>query len=241
MSFRLSSSVPRSLRKLQTSTCQIADTGHLAQTALPSGVNVVVQSWLIFQGSHGVFMMHIQPVALEGQHVRLEPLALDHIPVLHAAAREWNIPQEQVRDDVEAALRLQVSGSALPFATLHKASGAVVGGTQYRNIVPQQRRLEIGSTWIGQPWRRTAINTEAKFLMLEHAFERLGCVRVEFRVDVGNQVSRTAILRLGAREEGILRNYIVTAQGEVHDAVFYSIIEAEWPSVKARLQRMMDR
>jgi RimJ/RimL family protein N-acetyltransferase len=186
-------------------------------------------------------MMVIQPVTLEGQHVRLEPLSLAHIPALYEAAREWNLPQEQVRDDVEVALRLQASGSALPFATLHKASGTVVGGTQYRTIVLQQRRLEIGSTWLGRPWRRTAINTEAKFLMLEHAFEQLGCVRVEFRVDVGNEPSRTAILRLGATEEGTFRNYIVTAQGEVHDAVFYSIIEAEWPSVKAHLQRMMDR
>jgi N-acetyltransferase len=186
-------------------------------------------------------MMDIQPVTLEGHYVRLEPLTLEHIPALYTAAREWNIQQAQVRNDVEVALQLQASGSALPFATVHKASGTVVGGTQYRSIVPQQRRLEIGSTWIGQPWRRTAINTEAKFLMLEHAFERLGCVRTEFRVDVGNQVSRTAVLRLGATEEGTLRNYIVTAQGEVHDAVFYSIIEAEWPSVKARLQQMMDR
>jgi RimJ/RimL family protein N-acetyltransferase len=189
----------------------------------------------------GVPMMDIQPVTLEGQHVRLEPLSLDHIPALYAAAREWNIPQEQVRDDVEVALQLQASGSALPFATVHKTSATVVGGTQYRAIVPQQRRLEIGSTWLGRQWRRTAINTEAKFLMLEHAFERLGCVRVEFRVDAGNEPSRTAILRLGATEEGTFRNYIVTAQGELHDAVFYSIIETEWPMVKARLQRMMDR
>jgi RimJ/RimL family protein N-acetyltransferase len=185
--------------------------------------------------------MDIQPVTLEGRHVRLEPLSLDHLPALCEAAREWDLPREKVREGIEAALRQQASGSALPFATISKPSHQVVGGTRYLNIVPEHRRLEIGSTWIARPWRRTAVNTEAKFLMLEHAFERLGCLRVEFRADVGNEPSRKAILRLGAKEEGTFRNYIVTAGGEVRDAVFYSIIESEWPSVKLRLQEMMAR
>jgi RimJ/RimL family protein N-acetyltransferase len=185
--------------------------------------------------------MDIRPVTLEGRHVRLEPLTLDHVAALCQAGREWNLTPEKVRAGVESALSQQSLGLALPFATIEKSSGQVVGGTRFLNIVPEHRRLEIGSTWIAQPWRQTAINTEAKFLMLEHSFERLGCIRVEFRADVYNEPSRKAILRLGAKEEGTLRNYITTAEGEVHDAVFYSIIESEWPSVKMRLQEMMAR
>jgi N-acetyltransferase len=185
--------------------------------------------------------MNIQPVTLEGRCVRLEPLSLEHLPALCEAGREWNLTREKMREGIETALRQQASATVLPFATVAKPSNQVVGSTRYLNIVPEHRRLEIGSTWIGQPWRRTAINTEAKFLMLEHAFERLGCVRVELRADAGNEPSRRAILRLGAKEEGTFRNYIVTTEGEVHDAVFYSIIESEWPCVKARLQELMAR
>jgi RimJ/RimL family protein N-acetyltransferase len=129
----------------------------------------------------------------------------------------------------------------MPFATVERSSEQVVGGTRFLHIVPEHRRLEIGSTWIAKPWRRTAINTEAKFLMLEHAFEKLGCIRVEFMADALNEPSRKAIMRLGAKEEGTFRNYIITATGEIHDAVFYSIIESEWPPVKVRLQEMMAR
>lgn len=185
--------------------------------------------------------MNIQPVTLEGHHVRLEPLSLEHLHALCEAGREWNLTEEKMREGIEAALRQQAAASALPFTTISKPSGQVVGSTRFLNIVPDLRRLEIGSTWIGQPWRRTAINTEAKFLMLEHAFERLGCIRVEFRTDAGNEVSRKAVLRLGAKEEGTFRNYIITSEREVHDAVFYSIIESEWPSVKVRLQEMLAR
>jgi N-acetyltransferase len=183
--------------------------------------------------------MDIRPVTLEGRYVRLEPLTLDHWAAFCEAGREWNLAPEKVRAGIESALRQQALGSALPLATIEKSAGQVVGGTQFRDIVPQQRRLEIGSTWIAKPWRRTAINTEAKFLMLEHAFETLGCIRVEFKADVFNETSRKAILRLGAKEEGTFRNYIITAEGEIHDAVYYSIIEAEWPAVKVRLQRLL--
>ena len=138
-----------------------------------------------------------------------------------------------------SALRQQASGSALPFVTVEKSSGQVVGGTRFLHIVPEHRRLEIGSTWIAKPWNRTAINTEAKFLMLEHAFERLGCIRVEFMADALNERSRNPILRIGAKEEGTFRHYIITADGEIHNAVFYSIVESEWPSVKVRLHEMM--
>ncbi|MDT5156470.1 MAG: N-acetyltransferase [Acidobacteriota bacterium] len=185
--------------------------------------------------------MDIRPVTLEGLHVRLEPLTLRHVAAFGEAGREWNLTPEKIRDGIESALRQQAVGTCLPFATLDKSSGQVVGGTRFLNIVPEQRRLEIGSSWIAQPWRRTAINTEAKFLMLEHAFERLGCIRVEFMADSRNEISRKAILRLGAKEEGTFRNYIVTADGETHDAVFYSIIESEWPVIRARLQGMLAR
>ena len=185
--------------------------------------------------------MDIKPTVLEGQHVRLEPLTLHHAVGFYEAGREWNLTPEKVRGEIESALRQQASGVTLPFATVEKSSGRVVGGTRFLHIMPEHRRLEIGSTWIARPWRRTAINTEAKFLMLEHAFERLGCVRVEFMADALNEVSREAILRLGAKEEGTFRNYIVRADGEIHDAVFYSIIEAEWPSVRGRLLEMLAR
>lgn len=185
--------------------------------------------------------MNIRLVTLEGPHVRLEPLTLRHVAAFCEAGREWGLTPEKVTQGIESALRQQGSGSALPFATVEKSSGRVVGGTRFLHIVPEHRRLEIGSTWIARPWRRTAVNTEAKFLMLGHAFERLGCARVEFMADALNETSRKAILRLGAKEEGTFRNYIVTAGGEIHDAVFYSIIESEWPSVKRRLQEMMAR
>ncbi|MDQ3803611.1 MAG: GNAT family N-acetyltransferase [Acidobacteriota bacterium] len=185
--------------------------------------------------------MDIRPVTLEGRYVRLEPLTRQHAAAFCEAGREWNLTPEKVRDGIESALRQQASGSALPFATVERSSGRVVGGTRFLNITPEHRRLEIGSTWIAGPWRRTAINTEAKFLMLEHAFERLGCIRVGFMADALNETSRKAISRLGAREEGTFRSYIVRADGQIHDAVFYSIIESEWPSAKARLQGMMAR
>lgn len=166
---------------------------------------------------------------------------LHHAAAFCEAGREWNLTPEKIREGIESALRQQAGGTALPFATVEKSSGQVVGGTRLLHIVPEHRRLEIGSTWIAKPWRRTAINTEAKFLMLEHAFERLGCVRVEFMADALNEVSRKAILRLGAKEEGTFRSYIVGEGGEIRDAVFYSIIAPEWPSVRARLREMLAR
>jgi RimJ/RimL family protein N-acetyltransferase len=185
--------------------------------------------------------MDISQVILEGRHVRLEPLTLQHVPAFCEAGREWNLTLEKVRESIESALHQQAVGTSLPFATLDKISGKVVGGTRFLNIVPEHRRLEIGSTWIAQPWRRTAINTEAKFLMLKHAFERMRCIRVEFMADSLNEISRKAILRLGAKEEGRFRNYIVKAEGGTHDAVFYSIIESEWPLIRSRLQKLLAR
>lgn len=185
--------------------------------------------------------MEIRPVTLEGRRVRLEPLTLAHVGPFREAAREWGLTEERVRESVESALRQQAAGTALPFATVEKGSGAVVGGARFLRITPEHRRLEIGSTWVAAPWRRTAVNTEAKLLMLEHAFERLGCVRVEFVVDALNETSRAAVLRVGATEEGTLRSYFVAGGGEVHDAVIYSIVAPEWPPLKARLREMLAR
>jgi RimJ/RimL family protein N-acetyltransferase len=185
--------------------------------------------------------MDISPRVLEGQHVRLEPLTLSHEDAFYEAGREWSLTREAVNAGIASALRQQALGSALPFATVDKRSSQVVGGTRFLHICPEHRRVEIGSTWIAKAWRRTAINTEAKFLMLEHAFDRLGCTRVEFRTDVFNEASRTAILRVGAKEEGTLRNYFVRPDGQVHDGVVYSIVESEWSSIRARLQEMLVR
>jgi RimJ/RimL family protein N-acetyltransferase len=185
--------------------------------------------------------MDLRPVTLEGSHVRLEPLSFQHLDGLVAAGREWDLTRERMREGIEAALRDQAAGVAIPFATIHIPSSQVVGSTRFRDAVPAHRRIEIGSTWIGAPWRRTAVNTEAKYLMLEYAFERLGCVRVEFRADAANEASRRALIRLGAVEEGTLRSYVMTATGEARDIVSYSIVAREWPHVRARVRELLDR
>ena len=185
--------------------------------------------------------MDLSPVTLQGAHVRLEPLSLEHIPGLVEAAREWGLTRARVQEDVEAALRDQAAGTALPFATVHLPTGRVAGGTRFRDAAPQHRRVEIGSTWLGVEWRRTGVNTEAKLLMLEHAFGALGCGRVEFRADVGNVPSRRALLRIGAAEEGTLRRYAVDSAGGAHDIVVYSIIEPEWLAVRERLRALLRR
>jgi N-acetyltransferase len=185
-----------------------------------------------------------EPVTLEGAYVRLEPLALRHLDALCAVGLDeelwrWTTIQVRSRDEmrayIEAALHSQRQGSALPFATIDRASGRVVGSTRYGNIEPRDRRLEIGWTWIARSWQRTALNTEAKYLMLRHAFETLGCIRVELKTDALNQRSRQAILRIGAKEEGLLRKHMITAGGRVRDTVYFSVIDTEWPEVKAAL------
>jgi RimJ/RimL family protein N-acetyltransferase len=186
-----------------------------------------------------------QPLTLEGQHVRLEPLSLDHLDPLcevglDADLWQWTVTQihspEDMRRYVEAALDQQQAGTALPFATVERASGTVVGSTRYLNIDQQHRRVEIGSTWLARPWQRTALNTEAKYLMLRHAFDTLGCIRVEFKTDVLNERSRRAIQRLGAIEEGILRHHVITQKGRVRDTIYYSMLAGEWPAVRTHLE-----
>ena len=146
---------------------------------------------------------------------------------------------EKMRTFVADALKAQDAGTALPFATIEKSSGKVIGSTRYGNIDRVHAGLEIGWTWLASPWRRTPINTEAKYLMLRHAFETLGCIRVAFKTDSLNDRSRTAILRIGATEEGIFRNHMITYSGRVRNTVYFSIINSEWPRVKSQLEEKL--
>ena len=194
--------------------------------------------------------MLIEPVTLEGEHVRLEPLSLLHHEGLSEVGLDeeiwrWNPAPvrtgEEMRAYIEEALGVQARGSALPFATVEKTSGRSIGSTRYANIDVMNRRVEIGWTWIAPRWQRTAVNTEAKYLMLRHAFETLGCMRVEFKTDSLNERSRNAIGRLGAKEEGIFRNHMITSTGRIRHTAYFSIIDSEWPSVKAGLEEKLSR
>jgi Acetyltransferases, including N-acetylases of ribosomal proteins len=188
--------------------------------------------------------MEILPVTLEGEHTRLEPLSLEHSEALIAAAGDgelWNsivtvVPtRETMTEYIDEALNGQVQGSELPFVIVQRTTNRIVGTTRFYYIQPHQRNAAIGYTWLATSAQRTAVNTEAKLLLLTHAFEHWGCVRVEFITDVLNQQSRAALLRLGARQEGILRNHMIMPNGRVRDSVCFSIIAEEWPEVKAGL------
>ena len=144
-----------------------------------------------------------------------------------------------MRNYVETALRLQAEGTALPFATVLNETDQVVGSTRFANIDRENKHMEIGWTWIGKAWQRTAVNTEAKYLMLRHAFEKLGCIRVEFKTDSLNQQSRNALLRIGAKEEGTFRNHMITSDGRFRHSVYFSVIDSEWPEVKGRLEEKL--
>lgn len=192
----------------------------------------------------------LEPVVLQGEHVRLEPLSLDHLDDLARVAFDeeiWRWTSEramspgELRAYVERALAAARTGSVLPFATVSRAAGRAIGSTRFATFEPANRRLEIGWTWIGREWQRTVVNTEAKSLMLAHAFEELGCVRVELRTDTLNERSRAAILRIGATEEGVLRKHAITSTGRVRDDVYYSILDDEWPGVKDRLRARLAR
>ena len=192
--------------------------------------------------------MKIEPVTLEGTHVRLEPLSHAHHAGLSEVAFDqdlWRLNPTRITsaDDltksITGMLTEQNKGSMLPFATIKRGSGKVIGSTRFMNIDVTNRRVEIGGTWIAKPWQRTAINTEAKYLMLHHAFETFRCIRVELKTDALNTQSRNAILRIGAKEEGILRHHVITWTGRLRDSIYFSILEEEWPGVKAELERRM--
>ncbi|HEX4545885.1 MAG TPA: GNAT family protein, partial [Candidatus Acidoferrum sp.] len=143
---------------------------------------------------------------------------------------------EEMADYIETALNEQDRGVSLPFALLEKATGRAIGSTRYGNIERTRHRVEIGWTWVARDWQRTAINNEAKYLLLRHAFETLGCMCVELKTDSLNERSRAAILRIGACEEGVFRNHMITASGRIRHTVYFSIIDSEWPAVKMRLE-----
>lgn len=194
-------------------------------------------------------MAFAEPVTLEGQHVRLEPMARAHAAAIAEAfgvaatdgamweSKVTTIPRpENTRAYVDQALAEMAAGVSLPFVTVDRASGNAVGSTRYMNIEAPHRRLEIGTTWIGKSFQRTAINTEAKYLMLRHAFEALGCIAVDLRTHEKNAQSRAAIERLGAKLDGLLRNHRIMPDGSLRNTATYSIIAEEWPAVKARLE-----
>jgi RimJ/RimL family protein N-acetyltransferase len=194
-------------------------------------------------------MAFADPLILEGRHVRLEPMTRQRADAIAQALADaaadgsmWEskvttIPRpEGVRAYVVQALAEFDAGVSLPFVTVDRASGRVVGTTRFMNIEAPHRRLEIGTTWIGKSFQRTAINTEAKFLMLRHAFETLRCIAVDLRTHEKNLQSRKAIERLGAKLDGILRNHRILPDGSLRNTASYSIIDTEWPEVKARLE-----
>ena len=194
--------------------------------------------------------MKVEPLTLKGRYVRLEPLSTEHQAALCEVGLDeelwrWTTTlvrtPEEMRAYIEAALDEQSRGAALPFATVEKSSGRVVGSTRFANIDRANRRVEIGYTWIARGHQRTPVNTEAKYLMLRHAFETWGTIRVEFKTDSLNEKSRRAILRIGALEEGTLRNHMITYSGRLRHSVFYSILDSEWPRVKADLEAKLSK
>ena len=188
----------------------------------------------------------ISPFSLEGRYVRLEPLRPEHATLLWEVAKDhladlfqWIPYQLNSLEDFQTfnrqVLEEQARGLTVPFSTIERGSNQVVGTTRFMNMDLANRKVEIGSTWIAPRWQRTAVNTEAKYLMLCHAFEVWKCFRVELKTDALNQRSRQAILRLGAKEEGTLRKHMLTYNGRQRDSVYFSILDTEWPSVKTRL------
>jgi N-acetyltransferase len=186
-----------------------------------------------------------RPVTLSGRFVRLEPMRDVHLERLveigvgHDIFRWFPFAvetREEMASCVAMALAGVRAGLAVPFVTILQATGDVVGSTSFLNIDRANRRLEIGATWLGVPWQRSACNTEAKYLQLRHCFEELGCARVEFKTDALNARSRAALLRIGAIEEGTLRSHMVCPGGRLRDSVYFSVIDSEWSSVKRGLE-----
>lgn len=189
-------------------------------------------------------MMTVEPITLEGRHVRLEPLTQDHAPELAAVSADeeiWRyypaslLTLDDVRGWIGVALDQRAAGTSLPFAIVDLAAGRAIGSTRYMNIVPHDHGLEIGSTWLARAYWRTPVNSECKLMLLRHAFEAIGCIRVQIKTDRRNERSRRAIERLGAQFEGILRQHMIVRDGAYRDTAMYSIIDSEWPAVRDRL------
>jgi len=194
--------------------------------------------------------VNIEPTTLNGQLVSLEPLQLKHVAALCEVGLDpelWKWTLGVISDEaamekyVRSALEDQKAGVAVPFVTRDTGANRIVGSTRFGNIDRANRKAEIGWTWVAPPWQRTSVNTEAKLLMLTHAFEVWNCIRVEFKTDALNEKSRTALARIGAKEEGTLRNHMITESGRFRDSVYFSIIENEWGKVKSRLESKLRR
>ena len=195
--------------------------------------------------------MEVKPVTLQGKHVRLEPMTQAHILALAeigVGQPFWDFmvygnlnSVEDMSSWVRDILSRAEMRTDVPFVVLHLDSGHVAGATRYMNIMPKDRGLEIGGTWYGLDFQRTVVNTECKYLLLRHAFETLGCIRVQLKTDLRNERSQKAIERIGAVKEGVLRNHMILPDGRIRHSVFYSILDSEWEGVKKRLEEMLER
>ena len=195
--------------------------------------------------------MEVKPIILQGKYVRLEPMSELHTPALAEIGVGQPFWDFMVYGRMETAADMQEwvqdilaraeKGTDVPFVAIHIDSGRVAGASRYMNIMPNDRGLEIGGTWYGPEYQRTVVNTECKYLLLQHAFEKLGCIRVQLKTDFRNERSQKAIERIGAVKEGVLRNHMILPDGYYRHSVYYSILDTEWPVVKKRLEEMMDR
>jgi RimJ/RimL family protein N-acetyltransferase len=194
--------------------------------------------------------VRLEPVTLEGRIVRLEPLSFEHVPGLAEVGLDeelwrWTLArphsEADLREWAASTIAARDAGTELPFATIDIATGRPIGSSRYLNIVLEHRRLEIGWTWVAPAWQRTGANREAKLLMLEHAFDRIGCRRVEFKTDSNNEMSRQALLGIGAQFEGIFRNHMVMPGGGTRHSAWYSVTDEEWPGVRAGLEAKLGR
>lgn len=192
----------------------------------------------------------LQPITLEGDIVRLEPLGMHHVDALAAvglAPELWRLQPEPIEsaDDmrgyVERALAAQAAGTGLPFVIVRRSDGKVIGTTRYMDIALAHKRLEIGATWLSPASQRSGANTEAKMLLLQHAFETIGIMRVVFKTEAANTQSRLAILRIGGVEEGVFRKHLIAQSGRTRDMVYFAILDEDWPAAKARLQARLRR
>jgi len=195
-------------------------------------------------------MRFVEPITLTGTHASIEPLGREHEEALARAVVDgelWRLwyttvpPPEKMAEYIATALDMRERLGAMPFVVREKPSGDIVGCTRYFNVDAINRRLEIGHTWYSKRVQRGPINTECKLLLLTHAFEKLRCIAVEFRTHWFNHASRTAIARLGAKQDGVLRNHQLSADGSKRDTVVFSIIDGEWPAVKQHLRYQLER
>ena len=195
--------------------------------------------------------MEVKPVILQGKYVRLEPMTEAHAPALAqlgVGQPFWDFmvygrmeTVDDMREWVQDILARAEKGTDVPFVAIHSDSGHVAGASRYMNIIPKDRGLEIGGTWYGPEYQRTVVNSECKYLLLQHAFEKLGCIRVQLKTDLRNERSQRAIERLGAVKEGVLRNHMILPDGYYRHSVYYSILDTEWTAVKKRLEEMLNR